>query len=186
MRTVLLLMAATGIIEQVRGQESSPPPLETVTGVDIKRYVGRWYEIARLPNRFQEDCAGDVTATYSLREDGEINVVNRCRKSDGEMSEAEGRAKRADREEPPSKLKVRFAPAFLSFLPFVWGDYWIIDLAPDYSYAVVGEPDRRYFWVLSRTTTMEEAVLQEIFERSRKKGYDLSTAIRTRHSTRED
>jgi apolipoprotein D and lipocalin family protein len=163
-------------------QDMSEHRMTVVPSVDFSRYIGTWYEIARLPNRFQNDCAGHVTATYSLLEDGEIKVVNRCLKENGDTMEAEGRAKRASDDEPNSKLKVRFAPAFLSFLPFLWGNYWIIDLAADYSYAVVGEPNREYLWVLARTPTLEENSLKEILDRVARQGYDLSTLIRTKQS----
>jgi len=155
--------------------------LKVIPSVDLQRYKGTWYEIARLPNSFQNDCTGDVTATYSLDDDG-IEVVNRCRKENGEVIEAKGRARRASEEELNTKLKVRFAPAFLSFLSFVWGDYWIIDLAPDYSYAVVGEPKRKYLWILSRTKKLEEATLSGILERIRHNGYDTDKLIMTKQS----
>jgi apolipoprotein D and lipocalin family protein len=153
-----------------------------VPKVDLNRYVGTWYEIARLPNTFQKQCTGDVTATYTLLEGGDIKVVNRCRKEDGSFTEVEGRAKRADDDEPLTKLKVRFAPAFLSFLWFVWGDYWIIDLSPDYAYAVIGEPDRKYLWILSRTPQMAETTFQEILGRAKEQGYDVTNLIRTKQS----
>jgi apolipoprotein D and lipocalin family protein len=156
--------------------------LTVVDSVDLTRYAGKWYEIARLPNRFQEDCIGDVTATYSLLDDGDIKVVNRCTRTNGESVEAEGRARRAGSDAPTSKLKVRFAPSFLSFLPFVWGDYWIIDLASDYSYAVVGEPDRKYLWVLSRSPVMDNDLLAAILARAKNQGYDTAPLIRTRHT----
>lgn len=158
------------------------PPLAVVPAVDLKRYTGIWYEIARLPNRFQTDCAGDVIATYTLLDDGEIKVVNRCRKDDGSYSEAEGRARRAEDGDPEAKLKVRFAPAFLSFLPFVWGNYWIIDLSPDYTYAVIGEPDRNYLWILSRTPSLDENTLRGILGRIETQHYDLRTLIHTEQS----
>lgn len=157
-------------------------PLEVVPSIDLHRYVGTWYEVARLPNKFQNDCAGNVTATYELLESGEIKVINRCQKLDGDSSKAEGLARLASEEGPNSKLKVRFAPAFLSFLPFVWGNYWIIDLSPDYSYAVIGEPDRKYLWVLSRTPRLEENLFQEILGHVRKQGYDLEMLMRTKQS----
>lgn len=163
-------------------QDRSEKALEVVPSVDLKRYSGLWYEIARLPNWFQKDCDGDVTATYTLLDDDEIKVVNRCRKEDGETKEAEGRARRASDDEPNSKLKVRFAPAFLSFLPFVWGNYWIIDLAPDYSFAVIGEPDGRYLWILARTPKLDETTLETILGRVREKGYDLANLIRTKQT----
>jgi apolipoprotein D and lipocalin family protein len=167
---------------QLFSQSKSLGPLNVVDTVDLVRYSGKWYEIARLPNRFQEDCNSDVTATYSLLDDGDIKVVNRCRRENGESSEAEGRARRANIDGPVSKLAVRFAPAYLSFLPFVWGDYWIIDLAPDYSYAVVGEPDRKYLWILARSQEMDEALLGKILAKARSQGYDTAPLIRTKHT----
>jgi len=117
-------------------------------------------------------------------DDGAIKVVNRCRKDNGEMDEAEGKVKTASEDTSHAKLKVRFAPAILSFLPFVWGDYWIIDLAADYSYAVVGEPTRKYLWVLSRTPVMDEMTFTRILDRIKAKGYDLSGLIRTKQSVK--
>ena len=113
-----------------------PAPVRTVPFVDLDRYAGDWFEIARFPNRFQRQCVGDVRASYARRADGRIDVVNRCRTDDG-RTEARGIARVVD-ERTFARLKVRFAPAWLSLLPFVWGDYWIIGLAEDYSWAVVG------------------------------------------------
>ena len=163
-------------------QEQSAQPLEVVPTVDLNRYVGLWYEIARLPNGFQKQCAGDVMATYTLLDNGRIKVVNRCRKENGEIDEAEGEAKLSGDDAPKSKLKVRFAPAFLSFLPFVWGDYWIIALAPDYSYAVIGEPARKYLWVLSKTPAMNDSTLNTLLDQIKAKGYDLTGLVRTNQS----
>ena len=110
-------------VQMLWSQDHTANTLEVVPTVDLSRYVGTWYEIARLPNRFQNKCAGDVTATYALLDNGEISVINRCRTFDGETTQAEGRARRAGEDQPNTKLKVRFAPAFLSFLPFVWWIY---------------------------------------------------------------
>jgi len=154
--------------------------MTVVPSVDLDRYMGTWYEIARLPNRFQKQCAGEVSATYSLLADGTVKVVNRCRKENGEFAEAEGQAKRADKDQPNTKLKVRFAPAFLSFLPFVWGDYWIIYLTPDYTCAVIGEPSREYLWVLSRTPTMAPNALQAALASAKQQGYYLADLVMTR------
>ena len=156
--------------------------MRVVPSVDLVRYCGTWFEIARMPNKFQNDCVSDVSATYSLLPDGQVSVVNRCLKSNGEFTEVEGRARRARDSGPNTKLEVRFAPAFLSFLPFVWGDYWIIDLAEDYSYAVVGEPDRTYLWVLSRSKQMDESLLSEVLARVRNQGYDTTSLLRTKHT----
>jgi apolipoprotein D and lipocalin family protein len=163
-------------------QDTPSTQLNVIDSVDLVRYGGTWYEIARLPNRFQDDCIGDVTATYTLLEDGQIKVVNRCRTEDGTFSEVEGRARRASKDGPISKLEVRFAPAFLSFLPFVWGDYWILDLASDYSYAVIGEPDREFLWVLARSPQMDQGTLGKVLERVEKQGYMLDRLIQTKHT----
>ena len=129
-------------------------PLELVNNVDLSRYAGTWYEVARFPNRFQRDCMSDVTATYTVRPDGKITVANKCRKADGTWNEAEGLARLAGDRKNTAELEVRFAPAILSFLPNVWGDYRIIGLDPEYRWAVVGEPTREYLWILSRTPAM--------------------------------
>ena len=147
-------------------------PLQTVARVDLSRYVGTWYEIASFPQRFQKGCTGTM-ATYSLRDDGEIDVVNRCRKGSlqGKEDSAEGRARVTDKG-TNAKLEVSF------FWPF-WGDYWIVDLGAKYEYAVVGHPSRDYLWILSRTPTMAPSVYASIVERLRDKGYQLDRLHRT-------
>jgi len=151
----------------------------TVPQVELGRYVGKWYEIARLPNKFQAACVSDVTAEYTLKADGEIKVVNTCRKTDGTLDTVNGIAKVND-QITLAKLKVRFAPEWLSWLPLVWGDYWVIDLAPDYSVSVVGEPGRDYLWILSRTPTLSNAVYQEVTARATAQGFDTARLIKTK------
>jgi apolipoprotein D and lipocalin family protein len=184
MKTVLALTTVLMLTALGGAQEPVKAPLEAVARMDLNRYMGTWYEVARLPFRFQDQCVGDVTATYAVQSDGSVQVVNRCRTRDGSVSEARGVARKADAESPDTKLRVRFAPGWLSFLPFVWGDYWVIDLAPDYSYAAVGEPGRKYLWILSRTPSMEEAQLQHVLAKVRENGYDLARLIRTQNSVR--
>ena len=157
-------------------------PLRVVPSIDLSRYAGRWYEIARLPNRFQKKCAGDVSATYTVMDDGGLKVVNQCSRANGEVTSVEGRARLANKRGPNTKLKVRFAPRFLSFLPFVWGDYWIMELAPDYSYAVVGEPARQYLWILARTPQLDETVLRQLIEHAAAQGYDVGPLMKTQHA----
>jgi apolipoprotein D and lipocalin family protein len=148
------------------------PALQTVPRVDLERYLGTWYEIASFPQRFQRGCTATV-ATYALRPDGAIDVLNRCRKGslDGKEASARGRARVVDRS-TNAKLEVSF------FRPF-WGDYWIVDLGADYEYAVVGHPSRDYLWILSRTRTMDAAVYQEILGRLRDQGYEVERLVRT-------
>ncbi|MGE5815344.1 MAG: lipocalin family protein [Acidobacteriota bacterium] len=160
---------------------SPETPVRTVPSVDLERYLGRWHEAARLPNRFQKDCASDVTADYSRRDDGRIRVVNRCRRADASTIEAEGVARVVD-EKTNAKLKVRFAPSWLSVFPFVWGDYWIIALADDYSYAVVGAPNRDYLWFLSRTASMPDAAWEAAERAAKENGFDVARMIRTKSS----
>lgn len=148
---------------------------EVVTAVpdlDFQKYSGTWYEIARLPNRFQSKCVGNVTATYSLREDGKLRVVNECKEANGKVKRAEGRAKLANAKGPKSKLKVTF------FWPF-YGDYWVIDLDAQYRWAVVGTPDRKYFWILSRTKTLPAETVERILGRARAQGFQLDGLLRT-------
>ena len=151
-------------------------PLPTVPALDLDRYLGVWHEIARYPNRFQEQCASDVTATYTRNADGTLGVVNACRKAGGETMRARGQARMVT---PPATLAVRFAPAWLAWLPLVWGDYWVIDLADDYRYAVVGEPSREYLWVLARDFRLAEADWQRIVARLPALGYDPARLVRT-------
>ncbi|MEO8522321.1 MAG: lipocalin family protein [Acidobacteriota bacterium] len=151
----VVVMGLVTVMLMTSAQGQPATPVRTVPAVDLGRYLGDWFEIARFPNKFQNQCAGDVVASYARRPDGRISVVNRCRTSDGGRTEAEGVA-RVEDTATFSKLKVRFAPAWLSFLPMVWGDYWIIGLAADYSWAVVGSPDREFLWILSRTPQMDE------------------------------
>jgi len=148
------------------------PPLQVVSHVDLDRYLGTWYEIARFPHRFQEGCVAS-RAAYTLLEDGKIGVLNQCYKGglSGELSSAKGKAWVVDKE-TNAKLKVSF------FWPFT-GDYWIIDLGENYEYAVVGHPSRTYLWILSRTPEMEEALYNRLLERLQKQGYDTSKLIRS-------
>jgi apolipoprotein D and lipocalin family protein len=158
-------------------------PLPTQDWVDLARYAGRWYEIARLPNRFQDQCEGDVAASYSLRPDGRVRVVNECRGRDGQTTRAEGVARLADEKGPASRLKVRFAPAALSFLPFVWGDYWIVELDRDYRHAIVGEPSRKYLWILSRSPEMDAATYEALAATAGRLGFDRARIVPTPQSS---
>jgi apolipoprotein D and lipocalin family protein len=134
-------------------------PVTTVKAIDLKRYVGLWYEIAKIPNRFQKQCVRGTTAEYTLREDGRISVVNQCFKKDGSLDDAKGIAKVIDTTSN-AKLKVSFV-SFLGWRPF-WGDYWVIGLDEGYEWAVVGTPDKKYGWVLARTPALDENTMEEI------------------------
>jgi apolipoprotein D and lipocalin family protein len=176
MRSLLLVMVLTMIPVQTQ----PPGPVRTVDAVDLGRYLGDWFEIARFPNWFQRSCAGDVRAMYAKRSDGRLDVINRCRAADGKLLEASGVARIADAR-TFAKLKVRFAPAALSFLPFVWGDYWILGLGDDYAWAVVGSPDRDYLWILSRTAVLDAERYASAVAVARANGFDVERLVKTNH-----
>ena len=160
---------------------SDATPLTVVGNLDPARYAGRWFEIARLPNRFQTKCASDVTAEYQLRTEGGFIVVNRCRNAAGKISDAAGVA-RSVADNPTSVLQVRFAPAFLSVLPFVWGDYQVIALDDGHTYSVVGTPDRKYLWILSRQPRMAPSQYDQLAEVARKQGFAVERLEKTLHT----
>jgi apolipoprotein D and lipocalin family protein len=168
----VLLLSAVSAVAQTK-------PLRVVPNLDLARYAGKWYEVARFPNRFQEKCADSVTATYTLQRDGNITVLNQCRERSGKLTEASGVARLAKNGGPNSILKVRFAPRFLSFLPQVWGDYQVIALGEDYSYSVVGDPERKYLWILSRTPRLEDAVYTRLVKEAQAQGFDTSRLVKT-------
>jgi apolipoprotein D and lipocalin family protein len=176
-RTVRAALVFAMGLAAARGAAGQDRPVQTVAKVDLSRYVGEWFEIARFPNRFQRQCLGDVRAVYAIRQDGRLDVVNRCRTDDG-VTEARGVARVVD-SRSAAKLKVRFAPAVLSFLPAVWGDYWVVGLAPDYSWATVGSPDRKYLWILGRTSSIGTAAYAAALEAARSNGFDVARLIRT-------
>ena len=144
-------------------------PLPVCEKVDLKRYIGKWHEIARLPMFFQRNCVSDVTADYSLRPDGKIGVLNQCRQKDGTLSTASGTA-RVVEQSTNAKLKVSF------FWPFS-GNYWILELGPNYEYAMVGEPRRKFLWILSRQPNLNEETYLRLVTKAKLLGYDTSRLI---------
>ena len=154
--------------------------LDTVAGFEVERYLGRWYQIAHLPNRFQAVCARATVADYALREDGRIAVTNRCLNAAGGEERASGVARRQRGHDDPARLEVRFAPAWLSFLPFVWGDYWVMEVTADYSAALVGTPNREYLWILAREATLDRATYARFVDRARATGFPV-TELRLEH-----
>jgi len=175
MRTSAFFLLGVAVVVGKMAFAGSKRSLQMVSHVDLTRYVGRWYDIARYPTRFEKNCASDVTATYSQLSGGKIEVLNEWRKADGQVKSSKGTARVVDRR-TNAKLKVTF------FWPFS-GNYWIIDLAPDYSYAIVGEPDRKYLWILSRSSQLTESVYGQIVTRVRELGYDPSGLTKTRQSS---
>ncbi len=173
------LIAILLVASSVFGQANSD--LKTVSSVDLKKYVGKWYEIAKYPNRFQKKCLAETSAVYTQKSNGRIEVLNSCRVKNGKMDAAKGEAKIIDTA-TNAKLKVRFAPGFLSFIPFVWGDYWIIDLDANYNYAVVGSPSRDYLWILSRTPEIDANTYQDILQKIKLNGFEVNILEKTKQN----
>jgi len=154
------------------GSQASDLPVRTIVSLDVPKYLGTWYEIAKFPNWFQKKCVGNTKAVYSMRADNNLKVLNSCKNADGVVSEAEGTARQIGAQDSP-KLEVRFAPAWLSFLPMVWGDYWVIDLDPQYQVAAVSDPKREYLWVLSRTPQLDKKVYEDLLQRLQAQQFDV-------------
>jgi len=153
----------------------------TVPSVDLARYLGRWYEIARLPMRYEHADYTDINANYSLNEDGSVRVDNRARNGKGELEESVGEATVVEGS-GNAKLLVSFMPDGLKWIPFTKGDYWILQLDENYQTALVGSPDRKYLWLLSRQTTVPEAQRQAFLATAEAQDFDLTDLIETRHT----
>ncbi len=171
-----LLVAVTLPLPGVHATPQADTPsggrvVAPVNSVDLPRYAGIWYEIAKIPNRFQKQCARDTLAQYTLRPDGRIDVVNQCIKRNGSVDQARGIAKVVDAE-TGAKLKVSLV-SLLGWRPF-WGDYWIVGLDPNYRWAVVGAPNRKYGWILARSKTLDPNTLQTIASIIERNGYQRS------------
>ncbi len=149
---------------------SAQAEVTPVPYVDLNQYIGKWYEIASIPQSFQKQCTGNTTAEYSFAERGRIKVLNSCDTISGKRSIAEGRAKVVDRNSN-SKLKVTFVK-ILDWVFLFGGKYWILDLAPDYSYALIGDPSLKYAWILSRTPTASAEFYIRAEAKFRDEGYD--------------
>jgi len=171
----------TAVVATLAARKREKPPA-TVPHVDLARYAGQWFEIARLPTRSEDRCDRDVTATYELQGAG-LRIVNRCRRADGRMRSAVGRARVAEGLHT-ARLQISFAPSFLDPIPFVWADYWILDLADDYSAALVGTPDRKHLWLLSRTPTLPGTTLSTFIARAEQQGYETAKLQYTEHTVR--
>jgi apolipoprotein D and lipocalin family protein len=175
------LLGATITVLAAARERHAPDDLAPIDSLDVPRYLGAWYEIAKYPNRFQKQCDGYTTAHYSLLPDRTLQVVNRCRRADGRFVEAVGVARQLGGADSP-RLQVRFAPRWLSALPMVWGDYWVIDLDPDYQLAAVSEPKREYLWILSRTPTVPRQAYAALLARLERQGFDLDRLQATRQA----
>ena len=172
----LLPLVATLLLSACGGEEK---PLATVDKVDLQRYAGTWYEIARLPQWFQRGCY-DSTATYSLNDDGTVKVINRCQREGEQTSEAEGTARVVPGSDN-AKLKVRFDNWVSRLIPTITeGNYWIIALDKDYQTVVIGEPSREYLWILARQSELPEDQYQALVQVAQEKGFPVEELQRNR------
>lgn len=169
MRKTMFLILAVSL--QIMAQENMKNEPTTVKSVNLQKYLGVWYEIAKIPNRFQSDCAKNTTAKYVMNSDGTIKVINSCVEEDGEVNEAEGVARIVD-SSTNAKLEVSFF-SILGWRP-IWGAYWVIGLDENYQWAIVGHPERKYGWILSRTKSISEETKKQIFSILAGQGYNLN------------
>jgi len=172
MKHTSYLLSCLGILFFCYLVHADQPEVTSVNTLDTQRYIGKWYEIAAFPMFFQRNCIGDTTAEYALNDDGKIDVTNRCRTKDG-FDEAKGKAWQAS-PNSPSQLKVSF------FWPFR-ADYWVIGLDDNYQWAVVGNPNRKYLWILSRTPDLNKIALEKALSTAKTQGYDLNQLKFTKH-----
>lgn len=176
----LLMSSAYAQVSATAAQINPSAEPKAVDAIDVQKYAGRWYEVARLPMYFQRNCASDVQAKYSLNADKTIRVKNQCMNKEGELDVSEGVA--YPQNDGNSQLKVSFLPKGLRWVPFSRGDYWVLRVDEDYQVALVGGPSHRYLWLLSRTPDMDEAVIEDYLNTAKAQGYDLSELIRTKHT----
>ena len=176
-----LLMSSAYAQDSATATQTNPSAEpKAVDAIDVQKYAGRWYEVARLPMYFQRNCASDVQAKYSLNADKTIKVRNQCLNKEGDLDVSEGVA--YPQNDGNSQLKVSFLPKGLRWVPFSKGDYWVLRIDEDYQVALVGGPSHRYLWLLSRTPDMDEAVIEDYLNTAKAQGYDLSKLIRTKHT----
>jgi len=174
----LSLWASCLNAQNAQAQTQPLPAVSTIASLDVPRYMGTWYEIAKFPNRFQAKCVANTRARYLSQTDGSVQVLNSCTTADGSVIDALGKAVQVGSATSP-KLEVRFAPAWLSWLPMVWGDYWVIDLDADYQLAAVSDSKREYLWVLSRAPQVNAKAYDALLDRLKAQHFDVSKLERT-------
>lgn len=177
MKKLFMIIGTLLAAQAYAGAQNAQPPVSTVNFVNLQQYLGKWYEIAAIPQSFQKQCTGNTTAEYAIVEDGLISVVNSCDTASGQRSVANGRAKIVDTT-TNAKLKVTFVN-FLGWQFLFGGDYWILAIGENYSYAVVGAPGRDYAWVLSRTPEMNKELIIEANQILVMQGFDTCQLIST-------
>ena len=156
-------------------------PVKSIAELDISRYMGPWYETAKLPNWFQRKCVQGTQAQYKILGPQRIEVTNKCTTATGEEIKAVGVA-RPNSSGQVAQLEVRFAPDWTAWLPLVWGAYWVLDLDPDYQLAAVGDPTRSYLWILSRSPVVSATQYENLLQRLNVMGFDITKLEKTRQN----
>lgn len=174
LKTVLILASVGLLINTATAKPTNPP--STVAHVNLPDYMGTWYEIARLPMYFQRKCGSNVSANYTLQTDGSVQVINKCLDKNQQPMQVIGKATTTPHS---SQLKVTFAPQAVRWLPFTQADYWVLALDKDYQHALVGTPNRKYLWILSRTPTLDDKIYQQLTNIATQQGYDISQLQKT-------
>lgn len=182
LRAIFFALCSFTSIFPAMANTTGLPPLQAIESLDAQRYMGRWYEIAKFPNRFQTHCLADTRADYRLLKTGRVEVINQCKTASGQMDVAKGSARFVGPEGSP-KFEVRFAPEWMEFVPMVWGKYWVIDIDKDYTLAAVSEPNREFLWVLSRTPSLDEKRWNALMARLEAMGLSIGKLERTSHSS---
>lgn len=187
-----LLLSAACVFTGPAAWAQSIPPLEPLARLEVAPYMGTWYQVLWIPNRFQQQCAADTTATYRDLGNGTVEVVNRCRTVDGRTDSVTGLARppagvaRIENGRlMPARLEVSFLPAWLRWIGVGWGDYWVVDLAPDGRYAIVSEASREYLWVLARQPALTPQDESTVRQRLRTLGFDLARVRSHRHGSQD-
>lgn len=175
------LFALVALVSHGFVHAQTPSPLVTIPSLNVPRYMGTWHEIAKYPNRFQKQCVSNTQAEYRLLEQGSVQVINRCKKNNGEVELVIGEARQIGAASSP-KLQVRFAPSWLSIFPFVWGNYWVIDLDSKYQLAAVSEPEQEYLWILSRSPVVRADDYQALLNRLKAQGFNTDRLELTKHT----
>ena len=170
------LLAISSLSISIASHAQTEKP-QAIDSVNLKEYIGKWYEIAHLPMYFQRNCASQTTAQYSINSDKTVSVLNSCRTIDNKLISSEGIAYAQNAGN--SKLQVSFLPKGLRWLPFTKGDYWVLRIDPEYKVVLIGGPTNKYLWILSRTPTIDDATYNSYLETAKKYGYDVSKLVKT-------
>lgn len=190
-RHLALLVTAGLIAASPAPAQPAPPPLQALPSLEVAPYMGTWYQVAWIPNRFQKQCVSDTAATYRDRGDGSVEVLNRCKLANGKLDDVLGVARPpvgVSRIEAgklmPARLEVSFLPAWLRWTGIGWGAYWVVDFAPDGRYAIISEATREYLWVLARQPALTPADDVAIKAKLQALGFDLARVQAHPHSPR--